>query len=78
MASNVVATVHSTDAQRAVKIMRRPDGSFAYREFRRDPEDAGGWTMVRDEGRSFASEQQAVAAARFEFAWLPGPTSQSP
>lgn len=78
MASTVVATVHSEDAQRAVKIMRRPDGTFAYREFRRDPEDAGRWTMVRDEGRAFASEPQAFSAARAEFSWLPEPPSQTP
>lgn len=78
MATSVVTTVHSEDAHRCVKILREPGGAFSYREFRRDPEDAGGWTMVRDNGGAFATQQQALAAARAEFAWLPETQSKTP
>ena len=27
--------------------MKQPDGTFGFNEFRRDPEDAGGWTLTR-------------------------------
>lgn len=70
MYANVISTLHSDDATRCVKIMRAPDGTFGFREFRRDPEDAGSWTMVRDNGGAFATPQQAVTAAADGIAWL--------
>lgn len=65
MTSRVMATLHSKDADRAVKIMKRSDGTFGCNEFRRDPEDAGGWTLVRENASgTYATQEQAVAAAR--------------
>ena len=65
MASGVIATLHNDDANRAVKIIKRSDGTFGFNEFRRDPEDAGGWTLVRENPRgTYATQEQAVAAAR--------------
>jgi hypothetical protein len=69
MASGVIATVHNKDGDRAVKIMKGSAGTFGINEFRRDPEDAGGWTLVRENSQaSFATQEQAVAAARAS--WL--------
>jgi hypothetical protein len=31
---------------RCVDIFSRPDGTFGFEEFRRDPEDMGAWTPV--------------------------------
>lgn len=71
MAADVVTTLHSKDASRCVKVIRRPDGAFGLQEFRKDPEDAGGWTLVRDNAlRSYATRAQAVAAAKDGIAWL--------
>jgi hypothetical protein len=71
MDSNVIATLHSGDGDRAVKIVRRADGRFGLKEFRRDPEDAGGWTFVRDTPEGvYATEAEAGAAARSGVAWL--------
>lgn len=78
MASNVVTTVHSEDAHRCVKILREADGTFGYREFRRDPEDAGGWTMVSDNGGAFATQQAAASAAADGIAWLSEMQSKTP
>jgi hypothetical protein len=65
MASGVIATLHNEDADRAVKIIKRSDGTFGCNEFRRDPEDAGGWTLVRENASgTYATQAQAVAAAR--------------
>ena len=65
MTSRVMATVHNRDADRAVKIMKRSDGTFGCNEFRRDPEDAGGWTLVKENASgTYATQEQAVAAAR--------------
>jgi hypothetical protein len=71
MSSGVITTVHNADADRCVKILRRPDGAFGFQEFRRDPEDAGGWTLVRDApGATYATEEAAAAAARAGVSWL--------
>jgi hypothetical protein len=65
MTSRVMATLHNEDADRAVKIIKRSDGTFGCNEFRRDPEDAGGWTLVREHPRgTYATQEHAVAAAR--------------
>ena len=69
--SNVIATLHNNAGDRAVKIMRQPDGTFGFNEFRRDPEDAGGWTLTRANPRgTFASAVQAFTAAEDDVPWL--------
>jgi len=61
----VIATLHNDDADRAVKIIKRSDGTFGFNEFRRDAEDAGRWTLVRENPRgTYATQEQAIAAAR--------------
>jgi hypothetical protein len=70
MASSVITTLHNDDAHRCVKIVKRSDGTFGFSEFRRDPEDAGGWTLVSDNPRMHATEAQAVAAAHAGVGWL--------
>ena len=65
MTSGVIATLHNEDADRAVKIIKWSDGTFGCNEFRRDPEDAGGWTLVRENAcGTYATQEQAIAAAR--------------
>ena len=70
MSDSVVATLHDEGGHRGVKIIKQPDGRFGLREFRRDPEDAGGWTLIGDYPGICASEAQARAAARTNFPWL--------
>ena len=65
VSSNVIRTLHNDDGHRCVKIVKASDGVFGFQEFRRDPEDAGGWTLVRDAPQAtYATEAQATAAAR--------------
>jgi hypothetical protein len=71
MASNVVTSLHNSEADRCVDVIRRQDGTFSFKEFRRDAEDGGGWTLVSDyTHRSFSGEHEAVAAAKTAIAWL--------
>jgi hypothetical protein len=71
MDANVVATMHSDDGDRCVKIVKRADGTFGLDEYRRDPEDAGGWTFVRSAAQAiYQSREQAAAAARAGLGWL--------
>jgi hypothetical protein len=54
-----------------VDIFVRPDGSFGFEEFRRDPEDMGAWTPIAYfSGRAFPTEAAAVEAARDAVPWL--------
>jgi len=39
----VVTSRNSLDGLVCVGVFRRPEGSFGFEEFRRDPEDASGW-----------------------------------
>lgn len=67
----VVASIENDDANRCVDLFRRPDGSFGFEEFRRDPEDAGTWTPVAYfSAARLESEAAALAAARRVVAWL--------
>lgn len=56
---------------RCVDIFRRPDGTFGFEEFRRDPEDMGSWTAVAYYSvREYATEADTIAAARAAVPWL--------
>jgi hypothetical protein len=69
----LVASHQTADAGRCVDIFSRPDGTFGFEEFRRDPEDMGVWTPVSYySGLEFATEADATAAARHARA-LSGP-----
>ena len=71
MAKGVVTSLHNDEADRCVDIVKRPDGTFGFKEFRRDPEDGGGWTLVWDNALAiYATEAEAVTAATVSVAWL--------
>ncbi len=67
-----VLVSHQTDeANRCVDMFSRPDGTFGFEEFRRDPEDMGTWTPVSYfSGREYPTESEARAAARKAVSWL--------
>lgn len=67
----VIESIHDADVHRCVDILRLPDGSLTYREFRRDPEDGGGWFLTGDfSHRRFLTEAALLADAAREIAWL--------
>jgi hypothetical protein len=67
----VLSSHQTDDAYRCVDIFSRPDGTYGFEEFRRDPEDMGAWTPVSYfSGREFATENAALAAARNAVSWL--------
>jgi hypothetical protein len=56
---------------RCVDIFKRPDGTFGFEEFRRDAEDLGAWTPIAYYSwREFATEAEAMDAARSAVPWL--------
>jgi hypothetical protein len=68
---SVVASPSTPAVDRCVDIFRRPDDTFGFEEFRRDPEDMGHWTPIAYySAREFATEAEAIAAARDAVPWL--------
>ena len=70
----VTDSIENGQHDRCVDLFARPDGSFGFEEFRRDPEDAGAWTPVSYfSGLRFASKSQALTQAKQRIPWLADP-----
>jgi hypothetical protein len=68
----VLTSLEDEQGLRCVDIFRRDDGSFGFKEFRRDPEDGGGWTPARDYSHlRYDTAGAARAAAGATLGWLP-------
>lgn len=74
----VLHSVHNDVVDRCVDFFRRADGSFGYREFRRDPEDQGRWSLTAayDHG-VHADYPAALAAALGHVSWLAAAAARS-
>jgi hypothetical protein len=68
---SVLVSYQTVDASRCVDIFSRPNDTFGFEEFRRDPEDMGVWTPVSYySGRAYQTENDATEAARRTVPWL--------
>jgi hypothetical protein len=69
---NVVIRSYNLDGEtQCVDIFRRPDGTYGFEEYRREPEDARGWFAIGDySSRSFNRESDAVTNAKASISWL--------
>jgi hypothetical protein len=67
-----VLNSHQTfDGTHCVDVFSRPNGTFGFEEFRRDPEDGGAWTPLRYfSTQEYTSVAEALVAARRNVAWL--------
>ena len=69
---SVLASPSTPAVDRCVDVFVRPDGTFGFEEFRRDPEDMGAWTPIAYYSTGeFATEADALSAARDAVTWLP-------
>lgn len=67
----VLQSFNDETAQRCFDIFLRADGTFGFEEYRREHEDARGWFAIGGhEALQFASEHEALAAARATVEWL--------
>jgi hypothetical protein len=68
---SVLASYQTAESDRCVDVFSRPNGSFGFEEFRRDPEDMGVWTPVSHfSGREYPTEVDAKDAALRAVAWF--------
>lgn len=69
----VLRSIELPGGARCVDLFQRPDGSFGFEEYRRDPEDGRGWFPVANyAGLRFQAAEEALAAARASLPWLEG------
>jgi len=69
--NKVNRSIETADGGRCVDLFRRPDASFGFEEYRRDPEDGSSWYPVGHHAEAiFSSEAAALAEARQRVAWL--------
>ena len=67
----VLESPSTAAVDRCVDLFRRPDGTFGFEEFRRDPEDMGSWTPIAYySAREYLTETDAIVAARAAVPWL--------
>jgi hypothetical protein len=67
----VIRSLAEPHGARCVDILQCEDGSFVFKEFRRDPEDGGRWTLLADYSRSaFSTHEAALSAAAAALPWL--------
>ncbi|ACB96179.1 conserved hypothetical protein [Beijerinckia indica subsp. indica ATCC 9039] len=67
----VVESIENDEHNRCVDLFSRPDGTYGFEEFRRDPEDEGVWTPISYYSAvAYTSREMALAAARKNVAWL--------
>lgn len=67
----VIHNSESSDGAYCVDIFVRPDGTFGFEHFRRDAEDAGGWTPIGGySGAILDSPQAAETAALARVSWF--------
>jgi len=68
---SVLASHQTPEGNRCVDIFARPDATFGFEEFRRDPEDLGAWTPLEYfSTRRYASADEATTAACDAVPWL--------
>jgi len=69
--NRVTRSINMEGNLRCVDIFKRPDETFGFEEYRRDPEDGRGWFPVGFyNDRSFGTEAEALSDAENAVSWL--------
>jgi hypothetical protein len=67
----VVRSLNMDGEARCVDIFCRPDGTYGFEEYRREPEDGRGWYAIGSySSRSFETSMDALANAKANVQWL--------
>jgi len=66
-----ILSLEDDEGLRCVDIIRREDGTYTFKEFRKDPEDPGRWYLVNDFSNvSHTTKEDAIAHAGKAVSWL--------
>lgn len=69
--NKVLKSIEADDGIRCVDIFIRPDKSFGFEEFRRDPEDGRGWYPIGMHATtSYETQADAMHHAEISVNWL--------
>ncbi len=69
--NTVLKSINQHGDSRCVDIFQRPDDTYGFETYRRDPEDGRGWFPDGVFGdKVFATEDEALIAARAKVLWL--------
>lgn len=69
--NKVVRSINLYGETICVDVFARPDGTFGFDEFRRDPEDGRGWYSIGHHGTAtFESFDATLEAAKAAVSWL--------
>lgn len=69
--NKVIRSINLDGETICVDIFLRPDGTYGFDEFRRDPEDGRGWYSIGHYGAaSFGTFDQALEEAQAKVGWL--------
>ena len=70
-ANTVIRSINLPGEFICVDVFKRPDGTFGFDEYRRDPEDNSGWYSIGHHGAAiFAISAEALAEAKAKIGWL--------
>jgi len=69
--NTIVRSINLEGEMICVDIFQRPDGTYGFDEFRRDPEDTRGWYSIGHfNDQVFMDANGALDAARQAIGWL--------
>lgn len=69
--NKVMRSINQPGANICIDVFVRPDGSYGFEEYRREPEDGRGWYPVGHYSeRRFLDFDAALEAARNTVSWL--------
>ncbi len=67
----VLTSLENSEGDHCVDIFVRPDGTFGFEEYRRDPEDGRGWfPLHRFSHQVFTTAEDALAQAKSRVEWM--------
>jgi len=68
---HIARSIEDGDGRHCVDLIQNDDGTYSFKEFRRDVEDGGRWTLTRDfSATRYDSLEAALAAAARVVRWL--------
>lgn len=69
--NKVIRSINLEGETICVDVFLRPDGTYGFDEFRRDPEDGRGWYSIGHHSTArFESFDEALAMAKAKVSWL--------